>query len=44
MPDLYQIKQVEQGIRDRPCGPKGRSGNPAFKLSSPINGASHHAF
>jgi hypothetical protein len=36
MPDLDQIKQVEQGMRDRRGQfPKG---------NRPINGASHHAF
>ena len=43
MPDLDQIKQVEQGIRAGPVVQRPL-GNPAFKLSSPINGASHHAF
>ena len=45
MPDLDQIKQGEQEIPDRRRrSPKGGSGNPAFKPSSPIYGASHYAF
>jgi hypothetical protein len=45
MPDLDQIKQEEQEIRDRRRrSSKGGSGDPAFKPNSPINGASHHAF
>ncbi len=39
MPDLDQIKQGEQGARDRRGGfPKGRSGNPAGR---PRGGRDH---